>query len=628
MLGRLQRKEIQLRLTEARISNAVPIKKFEVEGLSDFVVIAGPNGVGKTTLLTHIMNVFRQARPAGNSVTVELTSKEEIELARVRQPDANVLDTRNQGDVNALKAIIQRASKRRNFKSKVLYYESNRNISQVGKLAFQFDFPDPYEENIGWDFTMQPLHSRWQDTQDTIFKKIHQQNNQIANRARQLKNSGQDSMNLNFSDPLDQFREPFSSLLAPKSLSKINLANQQILYKTKDGQELPIQTLSSGEKEVVSIVFDFILRKPSDCIVFFDEPELHLHPELLVRLVNTLRMAGERNQFIFVTHSPEIVSASLDDSVVLLTPPTEEGDNQAKIVDRDDETAEALRWLGQSVGVVSLGKKIVLIEGDNASLDKHIYGALSRTRFPDLVMVPMGGRQTIEDVDNAIEKVISKTLWGIDFYMIVDRDVGKKLDTSERVQALSRYHLENYFLDPEILAHCFEDFEDEGSWLRNAGEIENALVGYAKEFLPYAAALRASREVRLSCGNVSVKPRNVVGMDEQQLVTAFQEMAVEEAARLNAALDAAAVEKIVRREFQFLEASIDDGTWINEIPGKPVLKKFCSASNITVGRLRNLYLREAEKLGAEPFDDVLSILRKFSDVGATPQVTQSVLADS
>ena len=38
-----------------------------------------------------------------------------------------------------------------------------------------------------------------------------------------------------------------------------------------------------------------VLGGPSDCIVIFDEPELHLHPELSYKLIQTLRSVGKRN---------------------------------------------------------------------------------------------------------------------------------------------------------------------------------------------------------------------------------------------------------------------------------------------------------------------------------------------
>jgi predicted ATPase len=75
------------------------------------------------------------------------------------------------------------------------------------------------------------------------------------------------------------FKDAFRQLLAPKELLDPE-AKQQQLYYTYEGEQFPISSLSSGEREVINIVFDFLLRNPSDSIVIFDEPELHLHPEL------------------------------------------------------------------------------------------------------------------------------------------------------------------------------------------------------------------------------------------------------------------------------------------------------------------------------------------------------------
>ena len=101
--------------------------------------------------------------------------------------------------------------------------------------------------------------------------------------------------------------------------------------------------LSSGEREVLGIAFDFILRNPSHCIVFFDEPELHLHPELLSRLIMTLRGVGESNQFILATHSAELISSSLDESVIFLDAAQEmTSSNQAVKIEPTGDVTEAL----------------------------------------------------------------------------------------------------------------------------------------------------------------------------------------------------------------------------------------------------------------------------------------------
>jgi len=206
------------------------------------------------------------------------------------------------------------------------------------------------------------------------------------------------------------------------------------------------------------VVFDFLLRKPKDNIIFFDEPELHLHPELCFKLIQALKLSGERNQFIFCTHSSEIITSSLDNTVVFIKAnPNNTNENQAIVVKENDETNKALKMLGHSVGIISLGKKIVLIEGENSSLDKKTYGSILQNKFPNLVLVPCGGKTNIQNFSSIYEAIISKTLWGVEFFMLCDKDIPispqklheLKLDNS-RVKLLNRYHIENYFLEEDI----------------------------------------------------------------------------------------------------------------------------------------------------------------------------------
>jgi hypothetical protein len=174
-----------------------------------------------------------------------------------------------------------------------------------------------------------------------------------------------------------------------------------------------------------------LLRDPSDCVVIFDEPELHLHPELSYRLLQTLRRTGTRNQFIFCTHSSEIITASLENTVVFIAPPSEPTRNQALKVRDNDETHEALKLLGQSIGIISLGKKLVLIEGGQASLDKQTYGQILKDRFPKLVLVSSGGVGLLRSFSTLNEKVLRKTIWGVEFFMLCDHDALPTEDPSE-----------------------------------------------------------------------------------------------------------------------------------------------------------------------------------------------------
>ena len=530
--------------------------------------------------------------------------------------DGSILDTSVSEDTAKFQTILQQNRRRRNFRSSVLYYESNRSIQNVQPIKFQFDLPDPWEESVPWDFTLSGLTNRWEDTQHAIFKKIENQKTVIANRAIQLRNEGHGSMNLSFQDPLTPFRDAFSKLLGPKTFQRADIRNQRLLY-TFEGTEYDISTLSSGEREVLGIAFDFILRNPSHCIIFFDEPELHLHPELLSRLIMTLRSAGESNQFILITHSAELISSSLDETVIFLTPTRKDGANQAIKLEPKSEVTEALHRLGQSVGIVSLGKKIVLIEGSDSSLDNKTYGRIARDRFPELVLLPSGGKGNLTSFHKVTSEVLDKTLWGISFFMLADRDSAPETQPYQtgNFRTLTRYHLENYFLESEILSLCFGETEEQNSWLRSAEQIERCLREIARSVLGYAVGLVASKKIRHAVGNVDLMPKAVHGMDAFTLTDAFLSRSKSERQRVTSVLQDNDISKIVGDTYEKFQALLSnpDDVWKREIPGKVVLSRFCSKAQIQESRLKNLYLAKSKDQTKNPFQDIIEIFQSFAD---------------
>ncbi|MEW6077476.1 MAG: AAA family ATPase [Thermodesulfobacteriota bacterium] len=606
-----------MRIKSITAKNIVPVRNFGADDLADMVFLAGPNGIGKSRLIEAILAYLRDPRVNPNMhMIVEATSQsEKTEWSK------NTLNLSDNGDCQKLRQTLQKNQSRRNFCSSILYYESNRQITNLKPLQFTWEYKDPYVEQVGWDFSFRPLTGRAQDTIHSIFKKIQSQKTSIANRAIQLKSEGKDSMNLSFSDPLDPFREAFEQLLSPKKLLGVNMQDNSL--RIQDGEvEITEKALSSGEREVLNIVFDFILRQPSDCIVFFDEPELHLHPELANKLIATLKTVGKGNQFIFCTHSAELLSGSLDNSVIFIQPHGDAVKNQAVAVGIENDTYDALKAIGQSIGVVSLGKKIVLIEGTKASLDKKTYLQIIKGRFPNLVLVPCEGKHTIQSFGHIADSVLSRTIWGVEFFLLADRDVfphelATKIDASglhNRVRCLDRYHLENYFLDEVILSKVFEEMEDDGSWLRDPQKLMDELRQIAQSRIGYAVGLTVSKFIRDSVGNVDLMVSGCQSMDCGQLQNATAKRAEEELTRVRSAL---CEEAIVRKTHEYFEAfseAIKSGTWKKDIPGKQVLSVFAQKAKLNEDRLKTLYIRKAMETDAisNPFNDIIAIFDSFT----------------
>ncbi len=607
-----------MRLVSIHISDAPPVRRFEVSGLSNVVVLAGPNGVGKTRLLNALVDCFRNPRASGTRrIEVEATSDaERQEWGKSR------LDTAAPSDVEALRRTLQRNRSRSAWTSSLIHFESDRSIQQLQPYTFSWDIVDPFLENIGWDFAFQGLKNRFQDTLHSIFRTVQSRRNEIALRAEQLIRSGATSMELDFRDPIAPFKSAFAQLLAPKILLEPEAREQRLFYEF-EGQKHSIDTLSSGEREVVNVVFDFILRVPSHSIVIFDEPELHLHPELSYRLLQTLQTVGYQNQFVFCTHSPEIITAALDNSVVFVSPPKDHAANQAIPVREDDETHQALRLLGQSVGIVALGRKIVLIEGVDTSLDKQLYGSILRNRFPNLVLVPSGGKQVIQSFATLVDSVLSRSIWGVEFFMLCDRDavpphadaVAIERGAAGRLRVLSRYHLENYFLDESIIAAVFREMVPPASWLVDANRVRAELRSLALGMVSYTVALGESAFYRQRVGAVDLMPKGVHTAGAEELIAKLQERARQEVERVETMLDVSAIEQSARSRLAELNDSLERDTddWKRLVPGKQLLSKFASKANIDVGWLKALYINHAERTGSAAFSDIVDVFRAFSE---------------
>jgi predicted ATPase len=67
-----------MKLVSYKIHGFPPIDQFEVSELSDIVVLAGPNGVGKTKLLRSLLEVFQNPGGMPSAIAVvQATNREE-----------------------------------------------------------------------------------------------------------------------------------------------------------------------------------------------------------------------------------------------------------------------------------------------------------------------------------------------------------------------------------------------------------------------------------------------------------------------------------------------------------------------------------------------------------------------
>lgn len=84
-----------------------------------------------------------------------------------------------------------------------------------------------------------------------------------------------------------------------------------------------IRELSSGERILMTWAVLLHRHAPQlhDAIVFIDEPEVHLHPAVLTRVLSELageRVLGRRGQLWMATHSPVVLLGARNADVLLV----------------------------------------------------------------------------------------------------------------------------------------------------------------------------------------------------------------------------------------------------------------------------------------------------------------------
>lgn len=132
----------------------------------------------------------------------------------------------------------------------------------------------------------------------------------VANRLDQLQE---------VRDLMASIESALNSFFYRKSV-KIDPVSGFVIYDSK-GNVLQPEVLSSGEKHLLLLVCNVIVAREEKSVFFVDEPELSLNIKWQRKLIPTLLdfSKGGSNQFVFSTHSLEVLAQS-EENVIRLAP--------------------------------------------------------------------------------------------------------------------------------------------------------------------------------------------------------------------------------------------------------------------------------------------------------------------
>lgn len=256
----------------------------------------------------------------------------------------------------------------------------------------------------------------------------------------------------------------------------------QMYFRKGHSRNFPYSNLSSGEKEVIDIVIDLLVKvsEYNESVFCIDEPELHLNTAIQRKLlVEIEKLIPDNCQLWVATHSIGFLRAM-----------QEELSSKSQILDFSEKDyfngAHEIRPMAPSranwqrifstaledlSGLVS-PRVIVYCEGrdqpgpsgSERGFDAKVYNIVFSVHRPDTLFISSGGNTELDQRSDIAIRILDKVFSGLSVLVLKDRDMvsGRLASVHDRElylqnnpanhRVLGRFEIENYLFDKEVLA--------------------------------------------------------------------------------------------------------------------------------------------------------------------------------
>lgn len=603
-----------MRITYFRIENFKSIRLAECTNPPDFMVVCGGNGCGKSALLSALVLAKEASGSYGNGpgdqltsisadaiqcrivVTLEFDEAEQAFLKEVPSlphhrptsqpfagPTATIDVTLRKGQPNQPPSIQCPEAVRRLLSS----------YSRVVGAPGFFDFIDAHRVYPRMQVSSWEPHSTSDEAakgtlvvpgQDhagparqpgSKFQLTKRYLAGLVMRDLQLLQRSQRSGSISTSDSLAEFRQLFNEFLAPLRFIDVDITLVPFRYiiSTPRG-EIDIDDLSSGEKEVLNVFVRFHQLRPERSIIFFDEADAHLHPDLQRRYLGALRNFAKGNQLWLTTHSPEMMCAAGSDHLYTITRvPPSNGTNQFLRVTENDQLHEVLSEVMGSRGLVSFNQRIVFIEGGESSADRAIYEALYPPGIHNVSFVPVGNSATARKTAERVNELLTTAPGFQFFFSIVDGDIDRSEPdptNGTRLFRLPVYHVENFLLDEDSVFRATRTMLGTNCPFKDAAEAGRALIKGVLNDVHLKPFTRALLDAKLD-----------------RLAKKAYDAVYSKSANSSESVHRPDYALVEREAYSILSEAIEKNEWKARCKGRDLIKAYCGQLDIKYEHFRN-----------------------------------------